>query len=947
MKPDIKIILKTAGIIILFVLLAALIIPVIFKDQIKDKVVDLANEEINAELSIGDFGITLFRNFPNLTLRLKEVNINGKDEFQGDTLITVKSFNLVFDLGSVIFSEAYRIKSVEVERPVARLIVLENGNSNYDIIPASGEEQVVETGVPEPSADESDDGETKKEMSFDLDKFKLENAVISYTDHPSQMSVQINNLDLLLSGNMAASQSSLLLETDIAAVDLILDDVKMLSQASMHGSFDIEADMENKRFTLADNSILINALRLVFSGSVAMDGEDIITDLQVSTGDTQFKSVLSMIPAIYMHDFEDLQAGGSFSIGGTVKGRYSEADTLLPDIVLSLDVNGATIIYPDLPEHIDNINIAAVIDIDGKRPDSSLVNIKQFHFEVAGNPFDMDMLLSTPASDPGLDANLNGMIDLEAFASAIPHDMNDIKGTMDMEMSLRGRMSMAENEKYEDMDVSGRLALAGFEINMDGMPPLGISVAEFIFSARYAEMQQFRADVAGNIIKLSGSLQNYLPFVLKGETLSGTLDMHSEYIDLDTIFSYLPSDSARMMTEDDTMAMAVIRLPDDINIEFSSSVDKLKYYPLEASDAEGNIILREGVLIISETGLRTLGGDMLVNAEYDSRDTLNPRLASTLSAGDIGIRESFNTFNTVQKLAPIAGGMDGDVSVDFVFSALIGEDMLPLTGTINGSGRLISEEIQLISSPVYEKLSTVLQLGEDFSNTFKDIDVSFEVRDGRVYIKPFETRLGAMKLKISGNHGFDQTIDYNLRAEVPSSSLPPGMSALLTTMAANAAMLGIEYYQPESIKMNIAIGGTVKDPQIRPSLATGEGNITAGEAIEEQAAKIIGEKTEEVKDRIGEEADRQAEEILAEAQEKADMIKEEAAEAAKRIRGEAEKNAKKLIEEAEDKGPLAKMAAERTAEALRVEADKKAARLEEEAARQADRIMAEARKKNR
>ena len=933
MRKALKIILRIAGILILVILLAAIIIPSLFKEKIKEKVVSLANEKVNAELVIGDFGITLFRNFPNLTFRLKDVSVTGVDKFQGDTLAGLKSFNLVFDISSIVSKKGYRIRAIEIDRPVAIAVILEDGTANYDIVPpgeVSQEEESEEQG-PE---------EKESKLALRLNKFEIKDADISYSDLSSGMEAGINDLDLLLRGNMSASNTDLLLEADIAALDFLMNGIKMVNSTKLHAGFDIAADLANKKFVLGDNNILINALQLMFTGSVEMDGKDIITDIAIGTGNTEFKSVLSMVPAVYMEGFDGIDAEGSFNIEGLVKGRYSAADSILPNVNLTLNVNDGSIKYPDLPGSISNINIKTRVDVDGTEPDRTILDVEQFHFELEGNPFDMNMKLSTPLSDPEVDAAFQGKIDLNALADAVPVELNDLRGVFDIALGLQGRMSMIENEDYDSFKASGSMKLTGFKVDMKDLPPVGIEVADFSFTPRYAAMEQFRMDAAGNNIDLSGRLENYLPFVFKGETVKGTLTLYSDYIDLDTIFSYMPTDTVEV--REDTVALTTVKLPENIDFEFISVIDRFKFSPLQATDVRGNILLKEGVLIIRETGLHSLGGEVMINAEYDSRDTINPSVDADLSISGIGIRESFDTFNTVKKLAPVAQGMDGKVFMDFNFSALLGKGMMPVVESINGGGTMRSEEVQLVSSPVYEAFSSVLQIGEDYTNTLKDINAAFEVKAGRVYIKPFDTRLGDLKVNISGDHGIDQTINYLLKMEIPAAKLPPGMTAVLTGLAARAALMGIEYYQPEVIRMNVIIDGTIKEPKIMPALGQSDGSTIPG-TIKETATDIVEEKITEVKDMVSDKASEQAEKILAEAQEKADMVKAEASKAAQKLREEGERNAQKLVDEAADKGALAQMAAERAARKLREEANEKAAGLEEEAQKQADKIMEEAR----
>ena len=937
MKKAIKIILRILGSLLLVITLAALIIPSVFREQIKDKVLYTANEKINAELYIDDFGVSLLRNFPNLTFRLKNVSVTGVDSFEGDTLAGLKSFNLVFDITSVLSKKGYRIRAIEIDRPLANIIIKEDGSVNYDIFKDSPADTLAGT---KESPEATQEKKEERGLSLRLNKFEINDCLISYSDRQGGMEALIEGMNLLLKGNMALDNTDLLLSMDAEGLDFLMGGVKYLNDASLSSGFDIVADMQEKRFELKDNYLAINDLSLMFDGSVQMDGPDIITDLNIGTGDTQFKSLLSLIPAVYMEGFEDLETGGSFSISGNAKGRYSSADSLLPDVILELLVKDGQLSYPDLPEKISDINLSTMLMFDGTDPDKTVVDLADLNFILAGSPFNMNMSLSTPVSDPEVEAQFKGRLDLGALASAVPVKLERLSGVMDIDFGVHGRMSMIDDRDFDSFVADGALEISEFAVMMEDVPPLGIKHAAFSFTPAYALMDEFILDVAGNKIVLSGSLENYLPFVFQKETITGEMNLYSAYIDIDTIFSYLPADTTDL--SDDTLSIQTVKIPGNIDFQFISVVDSLSYRPLVATDIRGNLYISEGALIARETGLRALGADVKLNAEYDSGDSLTPRLEADLSVDGLGIKPSFNTFNTVKKLAPVAEGMNGDISMYFDFSALLGEGMLPLVESIQGKGTLLSDEVQLVSSPIYEKFSSVLHLGENYTSTFKDLDVSFEVSDGRVQIKPFDTQLGDMKITLGGEHGIDQSISYLMELEMASSDLPPGMSDFLTGLAASAALMGIEFYQPEILRLDINIEGSVKDPKIKPSLGNNEG-ASLREQAEEVAGQRIDEKVGEVKDQVSQEVSEQAGKIIAEAQQRADMLIDEAAQAAQKIRGEGEKNAQKLIDEAAGKGALARLAADRAAEKLRSEANEKADLLEAEAEKQAKKIMDEAR----
>jgi hypothetical protein len=81
--------------------------------------------------------------------------------------------------------------------------------------------------------------------------------------------------------------------------------------------------------------------------------------------------------------------------------------------------------------------------------------------------------------------------------------------------------------------------------------------------------------------------------------------------------------------------------------------------------------------------MKILGGSVVLNADYDTRNMLKPFMSADLEIQNLGIKDAFNTFNTVQKLAPAANGMDGRIGIKLSYSSLLGRDFMPVIQTSN------------------------------------------------------------------------------------------------------------------------------------------------------------------------------------------------------------------------------------------------------------------------
>ena len=67
------------GVVIVFVVIiaSAIVLPIVFKDDIIALVQKEANNNINATLEFGDIGLSLFESFPDFTLTIEDIKVTG------------------------------------------------------------------------------------------------------------------------------------------------------------------------------------------------------------------------------------------------------------------------------------------------------------------------------------------------------------------------------------------------------------------------------------------------------------------------------------------------------------------------------------------------------------------------------------------------------------------------------------------------------------------------------------------------------------------------------------------------------------------------------------------------------------------------------------------------------------------------------------------------------
>lgn len=932
MKKIPGIILKSVLGLILVLLLVLFTVPVLFKDKIKTKVEQIINESVNANVSFGDYKLGFFRNFPDLSFSLKELTVTGIGSFENDTLASLNSLDLVFNLSSLFKKSGYEVKSVILDNAKIKTLVLKDGSANYDIVKDTGETETTE----ESSA---------SEMKILLKKVGIINSSVSYVDLSSDMEASVNDLNFNMKGDLTASTTDLEMSLNSGDVNFIMEGVRYLNKAVADAKLNLDANLDSMLFRLRDNYLTLNDLKLNFEGKIAMPGDDIETDLRFKTDQTSFKSLLSMIPVIYLTDFQDLNATGNFTLEGSAVGIYSDADSTMPDISLNLAVNNGIISYPALPERITNINLKTDLFVDGSDLDKTTVDVSNFHIELAGNPFDMTLYLQTPMSDPDFRASMLGKLDLTALSKAIPLDSIDIGGLLDMSVKMAGRLSMIEKEQYDKFQASGSLAISEMNAAMTGYPAVAIKEAGFEFTPAYAALTKADLTVGEKSdFSISGRLENYIPYLFGDATLKGNLTLRSNTTDVTNLLAGMAADTTEV---EDTTSLAVIRIPQNIDFDFNALINNLLYGKINAKNVKGHILVKDGVLTLRETGMNILGGSIALNADYDTRDSLKPFVKGDMSLQSFGVKDAFSTFNTIQKLAPAAAGVDGKVNAKLSFQSLLGSDMMPLLQTLTGSGKLQSDEVTILTSAAFDQMKNLLKLGDNFTNVFKDLNISFNLKDGRVYVSPFDTKVGNIKMNISGDQGLDQTMNYIIKTEIPRSELGGSVNTLVNNLSAQAAAFGIALKPADILKINVKVAGVFGKPVVTPLFGSTSGEAATGVAapVKEVAKQAVDNAIDTGKDKLRKEAEAKGDELIREAEQQGNRLREEAARGAETIRKEADARAQKLIDDASSKGAVAKLAAQKAADTLRKEAEKRASQLEQEADAKANKLLEEAKAK--
>ena len=862
-----KKVFKWVAILILVLLITLISLPFIFKDKIVAKVKEETNKAINAKVDFGEFDLSLIRNFPNFSLRVNNLSVINNAPFDGDTLLFAKQLDLTIDVMSVIKGEQITIKRIGVESPVMYFLINEKGKTNWDIAKPSTEP----TGAEKPST-----------FKASLQKYTLTNGVIVYNDKTMPFYLKLDNVNHTGSGDFTQDVFLLKTQTEIAKTDMAYGGVKYISQAKAKADADIEINLKTFRFTFKDNKIQLNELFIDFSGWVMMPDSNIDMDLKFAAAQSDFKNFISMIPAVYASNFSELKSSGKMALGGFIKGRYN--DKSMPGFGLDLKIDNGMFKYPSLPASVNNVNVDLAINNPDGVPDHTSINLSKLHVEINNDPFDARFKLSTPISDPNIDAYMKGKIDLSGIQKVVPLEKGtSLRGVITADLTAKGRMSSIQQKKYNEFSAAGNFGIANMNYGNSSMKqPIVISILKLAFNPAKVSLEAFNAKVGKSDFNATGSLENFLAFALKKETIIGSINLSSSQIDLNEFMSGESSATGSA----DTTSLTVLDVPQNINFLLTASIGKLLYQDLTISNVAGKLTVKDKAISMQDVFMQLMGGSMKLSGNYSSAVLNKPSFDFGLDLKDFDIAQTSKTFITVEKLAPITKNCSGKFSTVMTVKGDLDSKMSPIMNSLSGGGKLTTSTIIVDNFPAFVKIADALKLSSWKRLSVPSVSPSFRFVNGRVYVDPFDVTINNIKSTVAGSNGFDQSIDYIMATQIPRAALGSGANSVISGLIATANSKGANVSIGDVIPVNIKITGTVDAPKIGTDLGKAGSNVMSD--LKAKANEEFNKKKDEAEAKAREEVEK----LKKEGEAKLNEQKQKAAAEVDRVKKEAEAKAK-------------------------------------------------------
>lgn len=513
---------SVVGVVLITVLVALYL--VLSPKRLTSLVNRYASNFITCDYEIGKVDLTLFKTFPDVGLNINNVVlINPTKGWTTDTLARIDECIVSVNIKKLLFENEIIVNSCALNGGFINAFFDTEGNTNLDIMPPSETEETVEDT-------------TEDSYLINLNKIKINNLRLDYTDLASNTIATINGLSLSLKGKITN--------------DIILDDIKLNIK-------DLTAEINDT------TSIKAGIRDISVDGKMVMRGDDITADATIGTGMLAF-----------LMTGDDNIGADLKSLRFSYKGNIDNYENIKG--TADIQIEGVTMAM-DNEKYLDNANIDLNTPIElnvnemQAKFDKSHLRLNDIHIEFIGETTIKDNI------SINMDVHTNTMI-INDLIRLIPESMREeiLSG-----IKVNGKLLLTSHIEgvYNDTQmpvINADMTLKDAYFEMPEELPYPLTAVNTSLRADLdlngksdVHITSLRARMNNTIIAASGSVKDVLDKMLCN--LSVKAD-----VDFDDVKTFLP---------EELIAQGSIKA--DVNIK--GSVDQFSELDLMNTRFNGNI----------------------------------------------------------------------------------------------------------------------------------------------------------------------------------------------------------------------------------------------------------------------------------------------------------------------------------------------------------------------
>lgn len=707
-------------------LVAFVVVLYVNREQVINRVVSEANEILTEPVDIASINISIDR-FPLASIRLNEVFCKGHNSMPHDTLIYAEQVYLEFHLWKLVTGD-WSIQGLTIDDGKLAIRFPESGEPNYKIW--QGQKDGSSSAV------------------FNLEHIQLQNMDLKVEVEKQAVNLSAAIHQAHLSGKFSSEDYQLRADADFLLKELLYRERVLLSPENLLAKLDIQGKGQN--IALENGEMEVSGFKLRFNGNY--DPEKFLLEASGNNLD------IAELNDFYQKQNwteqplkANLAGSGDFQFSGTFPNNQTESQ-------YEVGFNISDGIISDKSVKLSSIKITGSYN---HGPLSDRIDLTSFNGsgrtgEISGSLSILDL------ESPAVNLKLISDLELKEWLLILPLDtLSEAEGRLAVNVNLSNhfkslkQVTAAELRKTQARgQVELRKVGFGFRKSDKTIENLNASLS---FGKDQLDIDNFYFETGQSDVFLSGHFSNVLGYLFfKKEKLKMDTKVRSQELHVEDFLFTGKSGNGEYSLD----------FARSIEMQLALEVDQFFFDSFYAEQVQGDLSILNDMIRVNKLAFEADEGVFNGNFSINMKEVNSYRLMANLNATNADLHELFVSFNNFGQSELVADNIYGRANMKLQMTSSLEPNLYLPPESVYLKADLDIKDGTLKNYHPMMALSDYADIAELAEVKFSQLSNQISIEESVIHIPEMLIHSNVLDLQLSGEHHFDNSIDYSMRLKL-------------------------------------------------------------------------------------------------------------------------------------------------------------------------------------
>lgn len=331
-------------------------------------------------------------------------------------------------------------------------------------------------------------------------------------------------------------------------------------------------------------------------------------------------------------------------------------------------------------------------------------------------------------------------------------------------------------------------------INMpDLTSEIKIPAIDFDFTPDEYLIRDSRVIIDRSDFQLTGKLANVNAYLKDEGLLKGDFNFRSHTTDVNQLMNLTSGVGYEASEVKDTTSTEIssgpYMVPKGMDINLYASINQALFSTDTARNVQGNITIKDGVLVMESMLFTTSAAKMQLTGMYRTPRRNHLFMGIDLHLLEIEIAELLDLIPDVDSIMPMLKSFGGKGEFHIAAETYLDSLYNLKKSTLRGAASVKGQNLVLMDGETFTEIAKTLRFNKKTENKVDSLSAEFTIFRNEVDVYPFLIVMDKYKAVVEGKHNLDMTFDYHI--SLTDSPLP--------------------------IQLGVDVKGSLDDMKIRPA----------------------------------------------------------------------------------------------------------------------------------